>query len=694
MRNETQHQRAGTDASWQKRVDDLERQVADYQEVAERLRHLLETPGLAGGAFFQTLVTTLADCLKADYVLVGELNPLLDGVKAPLVYADGDLHFDASYPLAGTPCETVIGARLCTYREGAQEQFPDDELLRTWRIESYIGAPLFDIAGAPLGIVAALWKTPLADPRLAEMALALVASRAAREFERLRVDEALRAGEARFRTFCEAAPLAIFECDERGFCAYMSPHWQRMTGRSPSENLGFGWLSTVHPEDVPDLREAWLRAVGERGPFLAEYRVVTPEGGLRWVRTVARRIGESDADAANYVGCVEDITDRKQAELARAESEERFRAFMDNNPAVAFMKDADGRQAYVNATFLKMFQTGPEPIVGKTDLEMFGPELADRLRTVDQQVLSEDRATQLIETVPTPDGVQRNWLVYKFPVHARSGQTYLGGVAIDISERLLAEEELRKARDELEKRVADRTHSLTATNIRLQDEVLERERADAALRNEQVLLRQLLCGHEADRKLIAYEIHDGLVQYVTAAIMHLESAKQAVAGADRTPAFDTALKLLRDTIQEARRMINGLQPMILDDSGIVPAIEYLIEEQRGSHSIDFEHQVKSGRFSPLLESGLFRICQEALTNARKHSRAARIRVRLTQEHAWIRLEVADDGIGFDPRTLSGKTFGLRGIRERAHLLRGTTTIDSAPGQGTRIVAELPISQLE
>jgi two-component system sensor histidine kinase NreB len=91
---------------------------------------------------------------------------------------------------------------------------------------------------------------------------------------------------------------------------------------------------------------------------------------------------------------------------------------------------------------------------------------------------------------------------------------------------------------------------------------------------------------------------------------------------------------------------------------------------------------------------LFRICQEALTNATKYSQSTQIRIRLTQEHAWVRLEVVDQGIGFDTeQAAAANSFGLRGIRERARLLGGHAMIDSAPGRGTRVAVELPVTEV-
>ncbi|MDE2216812.1 MAG: PAS domain S-box protein [Planctomycetota bacterium] len=124
------------------------------------------------------------------------------------------------------------------------------------------------------------------------------------------------------------------------------------------------------------------------------------------------------------------------------ESEERFKAFMDNNPAVTFMKDERGRFIYINATYMRIFKTTMENYIGKTDFDLWPVEVAKQLRENDKAVLSANKAIQTYEKVPTPDGILRDWLVFKFPVKDRSGSRYLGGVAIDVTEQKRAEEKV------------------------------------------------------------------------------------------------------------------------------------------------------------------------------------------------------------------------------------------------------------
>jgi signal transduction histidine kinase len=145
-------------------------------------------------------------------------------------------------------------------------------------------------------------------------------------------------------------------------------------------------------------------------------------------------------------------------------------------------------------------------------------------------------------------------------------------------------------------------------------------------------------------------------------------------------------------MDEARRLISGLRPPILDESGIVAAVDYLIceHEKLGDPKIEFIHNVQFDRLALPLETAVFRIVQETLTNACQHSRSEKVRVELLQRRGHIQIQVQDWGIGFDPEKVEENRFGLQGIRERARLLGGLVSIDTAPGRGTRITTELPL----
>jgi signal transduction histidine kinase len=223
--------------------------------------------------------------------------------------------------------------------------------------------------------------------------------------------------------------------------------------------------------------------------------------------------------------------------------------------------------------------------------------------------------------------------------------------------------------------------------------VTERWRIEEKLREEQALLEDMLRYHERDRKLIAYEIHDGLVQDITAAHMLLTFLSNSnLPPSQIRNEVGKTVGLVKKALDEARQLIGGLRPPILDELGVISALSVLIDGLQSDHlTIDFTAKVQFERLEPLLEETIFRIVQQAINNIQCHSRAEQAEVRLTQEGEWLHLEIKDWGIGFDPASVSEDRFGLQGIRERARLMRGRAVIDSAPGKGTRIIVDLPVA---
>jgi signal transduction histidine kinase len=205
----------------------------------------------------------------------------------------------------------------------------------------------------------------------------------------------------------------------------------------------------------------------------------------------------------------------------------------------------------------------------------------------------------------------------------------------------------------------------------------------------------MLAIHQRERKLIAYEIHDGVAQHLTGALMTLQGCR--LAGIDPKQAdkvFDVGLEMLRNGLAEVRRLISGLRPPVLDESGLVAAVEFLIQEaqQEGGPNIEFKPNVTFGRLAEPLENAVFRITQECLTNACRYSRSDRVVIKLDQHGRRLRLEVQDWGVGFSPRKVCHGHFGLRGIRERARLLGGRATIKTAPNKGTLVSVDFPLME--
>lgn len=216
----------------------------------------------------------------------------------------------------------------------------------------------------------------------------------------------------------------------------------------------------------------------------------------------------------------------------------------------------------------------------------------------------------------------------------------------------------------------------------------------AALAAEVRRLNDALALAERDRQLLGYEIHDGIVQDLAAAAMLLESAGQQATFASPELQGNHAggLRLLRDSIAEARRLIRGLATVELDERGLISALVRLIDKFRADLAVPATFTCDAGglKLPASAQHLLLRIAQEALFNIWKHARATHVGVELKSTGRELQLTIADNGAGFDPEHTPAGHFGVEGMRARAKVLGATLTIDSAVGSGTRISVSLPL----
>jgi signal transduction histidine kinase len=276
-----------------------------------------------------------------------------------------------------------------------------------------------------------------------------------------------------------------------------------------------------------------------------------------------------------------------------------------------------------------------------------------------------------------------------------------------VAGRHRAEEALREARDELEEKVRERTTSLAWTNEQLRAEIDERRRGDerlaaAAVRlarakrqaRERVLEARFGAQLE-ERTRLAREIHDTLLQGFTGVSLQLLSAM----GRRSDPAvFDAALtdvlSLAQKTLADARQAVWDMRPPALEGDDFATALETALDRSVAGTPLALDYVVRGvpRPLRPELETVVFRVAQEAVTNVVKHAAAHTARVTLAYEDRSVRLTVADDGSGFtvdpDRRTYAGH-WGLLGMRERASQLRGKLIVRSAPGAGTKVVLRVP-----
>jgi signal transduction histidine kinase len=216
---------------------------------------------------------------------------------------------------------------------------------------------------------------------------------------------------------------------------------------------------------------------------------------------------------------------------------------------------------------------------------------------------------------------------------------------------------------------------------------------DLSQRTARDALRRIVGAQELERRRLARELHDETGQALSSILLGLKSLEEKVDGSDALSAVSDVRELVVATLHDVRRLAIELRPKVLDDFGLVPALERLTEtfaEQTGI-GVDFEPGQAGDRVPPEVETALYRIVQEALTNVVKHSRARNISVVLVRKPGTIAAVIEDDGQGFEPATVREDGFGLEGMRERMGLLDGRLRIESSEGQGTTLVAEVPLT---
>jgi len=214
------------------------------------------------------------------------------------------------------------------------------------------------------------------------------------------------------------------------------------------------------------------------------------------------------------------------------------------------------------------------------------------------------------------------------------------------------------------------------------------------------LLRRLFESQEQERARIARDLHDGVGQDLTALLVGLRTLEDAGdLGTARARARDLR-ELTSAAHSEVRRLARGLRPVILEELGLVSAVERLCEDFQRTHGVEvtlLREPTPAGRLDPEAEAALYRIVQEGLANVARHAQAREVEVRLGQEGPWLTLSLRDDGQGFaaeDLEALRGRegSFGLASIRERTLMLGGACAVRARPGEGTTIEVRVPLTR--
>jgi PAS domain S-box-containing protein len=476
--------------------------------------------------------------------------------------------------------------------------------------------------------------------------------------ERKRTEEALRESEERLRLAQETVHVGIFEWHVQKNKGYRSPEMERIYGVSPGS---FGdtyeaWIERVHPDDRERLEREVRHHVQEGGTADSEFRIVRPSGELRWLFSRGTIFCDSAGKSVRLLGVAIDITERKWAEKALREGEERLRLAVQAGRMYAFewntVTDTIVRSG--RCADILCWMDDPTRDTGRQFVGRVHPDDREAYATTETGLTPENPAYQTSYRMLRPDGgviwVEESGRGF---FDGKGGLLRTIGMVADVTERKLAEEAVSS------------------------------------------VSRRLIEAQEQERARIARELHDDWSQRMALLQIGLKQFEQGMAGlsSQALQQLHQIAGVAAEVSSDIHELSHQLHPAKLDTLGLVASLRGLSREFSEQHNLQVQfvaHDIPV-QIPKDVTLCLFRIVQEALRNVVKHSGAAEVNVALSGHGHGIDLCISDSGAGFSPAAANGDAgLGLISMRERLRLVGGQLSVESEPSRGTRIHVSVPL----
>jgi PAS domain S-box-containing protein len=481
------------------------------------------------------------------------------------------------------------------------------------------------------------------ERRVRERTAELIRSNAALKAEILAHKQA-ELSRARLAAIVQSSSDAIYSIRLDGCILSWNKGAARLFGYSSDEMIGRPLSIIVPTERRNELREVHERV--KRGEVVEPFDTVRAKknGSMVPVTLSISPINDTTGHLVGISTIARDMSERERAERKLRESEARLQAIMDHSPAMIFLKNTDGRYLHINRQFEEALRMPLKHTLGKTDAEIFAPELAAEYQAHDRTVIETGVPIQFDAITTHHDGLHAS-IISKFPLRDLDGKIYaIAGIITDVTERRRLEAETL--------RISEREH-----------------------------------------RRIAQDLHDGVGQQLAGISCLSDVLKQNLTEQNSPEAARAAKisRLLDAAVSQTRTLVHGLYPVASEATGLMNALENLAATITDLFKTDCRFELPK----PVLitdnaaATHLYRIAQEAVTNALKHGRATRVEIKLSATPEAFILAVSDNGIGFQKNSRRKKGIGLRIMNYRADMLGGALAIHKNSGQGIRVVCTAP-----
>ena len=501
--------------------------------------------------------------------------------------------------------------------------------------------------------------------------------------------QTLGESDERYRALANTTTQVVWRCDALGANICTSENWTGPAPATADDAKRSGWLSLLHPDDRERTAKLWADCLRTGAPFRDEFRCQMPDGSYHYFDSRAVPIRDSKGTVLEWIGANIDSTDRKQAEIDLRTSEERMRFSLEAanfgtwdwnllSGRVQWSENMEELCGQARGSFAGSFEEGLKGVHGE-----------DRALVLKQieHAISGDGNYRVEYRRLQPDGTTR-WLesIGRVVYDDEHRPVRMTGVCMDITRRKEIEAALRNSRSDLEKRVQERTADL--------------ELAQASLRH---LSARLLQAQDEERRRIARELHDSAGQLLAALSMTLTPLEMELQKANPrwAEALEGSMKLVDELSNELRTISHLLHPPMLDEAGLGFALRWYVEgfAERSKIDVQFEFPEDLERLPREVETTIFRLIQESLTNIHRHAESRTAAIRVSRENGGITVEIRDRGKGMPPEMHQGPSrrsrtgVGIQGMRERVRELGGRLEIHSGKG-GTAVIAAVPFQQGE